>query len=363
MKTFALPDLGEGLQEAEVISWHVSVGDRVVADQPLLSVETDKAVVDVPAPWSGTVLKLHARRGTMVATGAPLADIDTEDDQDDAGAIVGELPTPAAPEEDSEPRPSAPRSARIKAVPAARQLARALGVELSRIVGTGPGGTITREDVELAQATAGKWEPLRGVRRAMALNMTQAHAEVATTSVTDEALLQNWPPNERVTMRLVRAMIAACKQVPALNAWYDSRRVARLVHSKIDIGMAMNTEEGLFVPVLRDIGGRQRDEIQRDFEQLKMGVINRSVAPQELRNATITLSNFGMVGGRHAVLVIMPPQVAILGAGRITQEPRIVDGRIRPCPILPLSLTFDHRAVTGIEATRFLMSAIADLEN
>ncbi len=361
MKTFTLPDLGEGLQEAEVISWHASVGDRVIADQPLLSVETDKAVVDVPAPWSGTVSKLHARPGSVVATGAPLADIETNGTQDDVGAIVGALPEAPPVKQDKYLQPAF-QPQRTKVVPAARQLARTLGIELSEITGTGPGGTITREDVARAQPAAGAWEPLRGVRRAMARNMTQAHAEVATTNVTDEALLLNWSSDERVTMRLVHAMVAACGQVPALNAWYDAQRTARLMHSHIDLGMAMNTEEGLFVPVLRDVGNRSLDDIRNDFEHLKASVIDRTVAPRALRNPTITLSNFGMVGGRHAVLVTMPPQVAILGAGRITEEPRVIDGQIRPCRVVPLSLTFDHRAVTGVEATRFLMAVISDLE-
>ena len=362
MKTFALPDLGEGLQDAEVISWHVSVGDRVIADQPLLSVETDKAVVDVPAPWSGTVVKLHARPGAVVATGAPLADIETERSQADAGAIVGALPQPTPGKHEAH-RQAGERSLRVKAVPAVRQLARSLGIDLAGISGSGPEGAITRADVELAHASASPWEPLRGVRRAMARNMARAHAEVATTNVTDEAMVPHWPSDERITMRLVRAIVAACKQVPALNVWYDGERAARLVHAHVDLGMAMNTAEGLFVPVLRDAGGRALDDVHKDFERLKADVIERTALPEDLKDPTITLSNFGMAGGRHAVLVVMPPQVAILGAGRITHEPRIVDGQMKACRVLPLSLTFDHRAVTGVEATRFLMAVIEDLEN
>jgi pyruvate dehydrogenase E2 component (dihydrolipoamide acetyltransferase) len=366
MKTFTLPDLGEGLQDAEIVSWHVSAGDRVVADQPLVAVETEKAVVEVPAPWSGTVAKLRARPGDVVRIGGPLADFDTEAETQDAGAVVGELPKATESEAGVKPTPrmAATRASMVKAAPAIRALAKERGVDLAEIEGTGPEGAITSADIERAAGTqaAGPWEPLRGVRRAMARNMSQAHAEIASTSVTDEANISSWREGEDVTARLVRAMVIACKAEPALNAWYDSKKEARRLHERIDLGIAMNTEDGLFVPVLRDAGNRQEVDLRAGLEAMKKDVSARSVPPEELKGQTITLSNFGMIGGRHAALVVMPPQVAIVGAGRITQEPRVVDGEIGIARVLPLSLTFDHRAVTGAEATRFLMAMIKELE-
>jgi len=364
MKTFTLPDLGEGLADAEVISWHVLTGDRVVADQPLVVVETEKAVVEVPAPWSGTVVKLHANPGDIIKIGAPLADIDSEGDSRDSGAVVGTLPkevkNAARAETASEARQS---GTKVTAAPAVRKLACELGVDLASISGSGPGGAITRKDVEAAiGGSVDGYKPLRGFRRAMARNMAQAHAQVATTNVTDEANIAHWRENEDATIRLVRALVAACSAEPALNAWYDGTREARLLHKTIDIGIAMNTEDGLFVPVLRDAGSRTLDDLRAGLDTIKKDVATRIVPPEELRGQTITLSNFGMIGGRHATLVVLPPQVAILGAGRMTDEPRIADGEIRPCRILPLSLTFDHRAVIGAEATRFLMHIIKDLE-
>lgn len=364
MKTFTLPDLGEGLADAEIVSWHVAIGDRVVADQPLVAVETEKAVVEVPAPWSGTIAKLHANPGDIVKIGAPLADFDGEGAGEDPGAVVGELPKAEqrAAEITAVPATTAAKGG-AKAAPAVRKLARERGVDLEGITGTGPAGAITRADVEAAgEAAAETYEPLRGVRRTMARNMGRAHAEVATTNVTDEANIAHWTSGEDVTMRLVRAVVAACKSEPALNAWYDGKNEARLVHSHIDLGIAMNTDEGLFVPVLRDAGNRAKADLRAGLEAMKRDIRARSVPPEELRGQTISLSNFGMIGGRHAALVVMPPQVAILGAGRITKEPRIVDNEIKPCRVLPLSLTFDHRAVAGAEATRFLMATIADLE-
>jgi 2-oxoisovalerate dehydrogenase E2 component (dihydrolipoyl transacylase) len=367
MKTFTLPDLGEGLQDAEIVSWYVSAGDRIVADQPLVAVETEKAVVEVPAPWSGTVAKLHAQPGDVVKIGAPLAEFDTEGKTDDAGTVVGTLPRTAESEAGIKPTPrvEATKARTVKAAPAVRALAKERGVDLAGLKGTGPAGAITSADVERAAGTEaeGPWEPLRGVRRAMARNMSQAHAEIASTTVTDEANIGTWPEGENVTARLVRAMVAACKAEPALNAWYDSRKEERLLHRRIDLGIAMNTEDGLFVPVLRDAGNRQEIDLRAGLEAMKQDVGARAVPPEQLKRQTITLSNFGMMGGRHAALVVMPLQVAIVGAGRITREARVVDNIIGVARVLPLSLTFDHRAVTGAEATRFLMAMIKDLES
>lgn len=357
MKTFTLPDLGEGLADAEIVSWHVSEGGHIVADQPLVAVETEKAVVEVPAPWSGTILKLRAHPGDVVKIGGPLADFDIEGRAEGSGAVVGELP-----KAEKKAVGAVPASG-VKAAPAVRKLVQELGIDLASITGTGPGGAITCKDVEAAGGAMEGYEPLRGVRRAMARNMTQAHAEVATTNVTEEANISNWPAGEDVTARLVRAIIAACMAEPALNAWYNGKREARLLHATIDLGIAMNTEDGLFVPVLRNVGNRDPGDLRKGLEAMKADIAARSVPPADLRGQTITLSNFGMMGGRYAALVVMPPQVAILGAGRITDEARVVDGEIRACRVMPLSLTFDHRAVTGAEATRFLMSTVKDLED
>lgn len=365
MKTFNLPDLGEGLADAEIVSWHVSEGARVVADQPLVSVETQKAVVEVPAPWSGVVAKLHAAPGDVVKIGGPLADIDVEGASEDAGAVVGSLPkatgTGQAAKSDATARPPS-SSGRVKAAPAVRKLAGDLGVDLEKLVGTGPDGAITRKDVEAAGGAGEVYEPLRGVRRAMARNMAQAHAEVATTNVTDVADITHWRKGEDVTVRLVRAMVAACGAEPALNAWYDGKREARRLHEKVDLGIAVNTEDGLFVPVLRDAGNRTEKDLRAGLDAMRKDIAARTIPPQELRGQTITLSNFGMMGGRHATLVVLPPQVAILGAGRIAEEARVVDGKVVPGRLMPLSLTFDHRAVTGAEATRFLMCVVRSLE-
>ncbi len=361
MRTFNLPDLGEGLADAEIVSWHVTEGSRVVADQPLVSVETEKAVVEVPSPWSGVLIKCHAAPGDVVETGSALADIDAEGSTVDSGAIVGQLPNTA--KQPATARSPTPQTVHAKATPAVRKLATDLGIDLAALKGTGPQGTITRKDVEEASGNASDgYEPLRGVRRAMARNMADAHAQVATTSVTELADVSAWPVGEDITIRLVRAMISACKAAPALNAWYDAKRNARRLHQNIDLGMAVNTEDGLFVPVLRNAGNRSEKDLRKGLEAMRRDIAARTIPPSELRGQTITLSNFGMIGGRHAALIVMPPQVAILGAGRIVEEARVRSGRIAAGRVLPLSLTFDHRAVTGAEAASFLMCVMKDLE-
>ena len=362
MSIFALPDLGEGLQEAELVAWHVGEGDHVVADQPLVSVETEKAVVEVPSPQPGKIARLYAQPGERVKVGAALVEFE-EGPRTDSGTIVGELaPAPAPSARAAEP---VPEGHAVKAAPAVRALAQRLGVDLAKVAASGPGGAVTSADVERAaraQTVAGPAEPLAGVRRAMAVNMARSHAEIVPATVSDEADIEVWPPKTDVTIRLIRAVIAGCAASPGLNAWYDGRNVERRLLKQIDLGLAVDTEDGLFVPVLRNIGGRDAADLRRGIEAMKKDLRARTVPIAELRGQTITLSNFGMFAGRFAALVIVPPQVAILGAGRITPRAAVADGNVVAHRILPLSLTFDHRAVTGGEAARFLKAALEELE-
>ena len=362
MSVFALPDLGEGLQEAELVAWHVAEGDHVVADQPLVSVETEKAVVEVPSPQSGKIARLCAQPGDLLKVGAALVEFD-EGPRADTGTVVGELAAAAPPP----PRAAEAAAAgmAVKATPAVRALAQRLGVDLQLVAASGPGGAVTSADVERAARAlteAGPAEPLSGVRRAMAVNMTRSHAEIVPATVCDEADIEAWPPGSDTTIRLVRAVVAGCTAVPELNAWYDGRTMERRLLKEINLGLAVDTGDGLFVPVLRNVGGRDAADLRRGIEAMKKDVRARTVPVAELRGQTITLSNFGMFGGRFAALVIVPPQVAILGAGRIAPHPVVADGKLGAHRLLPLSLTFDHRAVTGGEAARFLKAAIEELE-
>lgn len=354
MTVFTLPDLGEGLQDAEIVTWHVSKGDHVVADQPLVSVETDKAVVEIPAPNSGTIARVIAAEGDIIKIGAPLVDIETGRAQD-TGAIVGQLDETPEPGPVAGPRPGPHAAGR--ATPAVRQLAREKGVDLMTISGTGPGGAILTRDVEAAAAgIAG--EELHGVRRAMARSMTRSHAVVVPATVTDNVDISAWPEDENPTPRLIAALVAASRKEPALNAWFDGHR--RQLHDHVDLALAVDTADGLFTPVLR--GVQDVSGIEAQIERAKRTVQERSIAVEDMQHATITLSNFGPIGGAFAALVVTPPQVAILGAGRICEQYGVVDAQPVCRRILPLSLTFDHRVVTGGEAARFLVALRENLE-
>jgi pyruvate dehydrogenase E2 component (dihydrolipoamide acetyltransferase) len=367
MSAFALPDLGEGLQEAEIVAWHVSAGDHVVPDQPLVSVETEKAVVEVPSPRAGRVARLCAAVGDRVPVGGALVEFE-DAAHPDSGTVVGAL-EPGAPAT-AVPAAPPPPAATGRALPAARRLAARLGLDLARIAPTGPGGAVTVADVEAAARATGPGggsqpaaEPLQGVRRAMAQAMARSGAEVVPATVADDADVEAWAtPEADVTVRLIRAVAAGCAAAPALNAWYDGAAMSRRLHRRVDLGLAVDSADGLFAPVIRDAGGRDAAGLRREIDRLKAAVAARQLALAELRDPSITLSNVGTLAGRYLALVVVPPQVAILGAGRI--RPRVVaaGGQAAVRRLLPLSLTFDHRAASGGEAARFLAAAIADLE-
>ncbi len=365
MKTFNLPDLGEGLSEVEIVNWHVSEGDNVVADQPLVSVETDKAVVEVPSPYSGRLVALHGKPGDIVPIGHKLAEFDDGVSQVDRGTVVGVMPPPDAAVGQAPDRERV-GGARVKAIPAVRALARKLGVDLIAVDSTGPDGQITADDVKRhahAMSAVGPPEPLHGVRRAMAHKMQQSHAEIVPASIHDEADVESWIESGDPTVRLIRAIVAGCKASPVLNAWFNAQDMTLRMVKDVDLGIAISTDDGLFVAVMRDVGNRDDADLRDGLNTLKKDVQARSIPLEEMRGATITLSNYGVFGvGRSANLVVVPPQVAIIGAGNI--EPRIVVAEGRPAVrrTLPLSLTFDHRVATGVEAARFLKAMISELE-
>ena len=356
MSVFHLPDLGEGLQEAEIVTWHVGEGDHVVADQPLVSVETDKAVIEVPSPTSGTVSRLLVDTGDIVPVGEALVEFRSESDAD-LGAIVGEFKSADIKEKPVPTKPRAESSTRFKASPAVRKLAAEREIDLATVIGTGPDGTIQSGDV--LTATGGGSEALHGPRRAMAQVMERSRSSVVPATVMDHADISAWSKDQDPTLRLVRAIAAACTAEPVLNAWFDG--VRRQLHAHVDLAVAVDTPDGLFTPVLRGVDNPR--DLAHELATLKASVHDRSITLEAMRNATISLSNFGMIGGEYAVLVVSPPQVAILGAGRISSRIALEDGRPLEKRILPLSLSFDHRAVTGGEAARFMVAVRTDLEN
>lgn len=418
MKIFNLPDLGEGLPDAEIIEWHVAEGDEVKLDEALVSMETAKAVVEVPSPYTGKISKLFGQAGDVIETGKPLAGFeiegkagDSEEDSDsnaatqeetttqtgqtdeaitqptktsdDAGTVVGRMEASDTVVSDNLATVSG-----VKVTPAVRALAHKLKVNLATVAPSGKGGVVTRADVEnaannpqapfgttgqtaasarpaaspvRAKPPTGEWEPIRGTRRTMARVMAESHAQVVPTSLMDDADVHRWSFGQDMTVRLLRSIWAGAQAEPGLNAWYDAAQNMRMIHKGMDVGMAVDTPDGLFAAALRNVHAGSAEDIRNALTRLKHNVENRSIPPADLKNYTIMLSNFGMFAGRYATPVITPPCVSIIAAGKARNEVVPVLGGFEVHRIIPLSLTFDHRACTGGEAARFLRAMIDDL--
>ena len=492
-QSFHLPDLGEGLPDATIVEWFVKVGDTIKLDEPLVSMETAKAVVEVPSPFSGKVLSLAGGDGDVIVTGSVLAEFEIDPSlpqraagqdtghhhgppptksvgstapdnhakvvaSDDGGAI-SDAGTPApkgeagtkteAVREDSGTVVGAMQSSDavrseqavavggIKAMPAVRAQARKLGVDLSRVRGSGADGVVTMDDVKRAAAdgsaksgaagstrdtfpvhggsdrsqaasvgaapgreafpvhggsdrshsasapnqgrtqlsasgkpmrtqspsvsASGQPEQLKGVRRNMARVMADAHAKVVPTTLSDDADIHAWTPGNDLTGRLVRAIVRAAQAVPALNAWFDGDKLMRTLHPHVDIGIAVDTDDGLFVPALRNADMLDARGVREGINRLRLQVEDRSIPASELSGYTISLSNFGMFAGRYATPIVVPPTVAIVAAGRGRHQITPVIGGFESHKVIPLSVTFDHRACTGGEAARFLKAMLDDL--
>jgi pyruvate dehydrogenase E2 component (dihydrolipoamide acetyltransferase) len=373
MKIFRLPDLGEGLPDAEIVEWHVKPGDEVSAGQTLVTVETAKAMIDIPSPQAGRITRLYGKENDVIETGKPLLAFGeggqqtgaaTEPRGEDSGTVVGEMESTEATI--AEEAIGLHHSAiTVTATPAVRALAHRMEVELSMVTPSGRDGLILADDVRRVArilAEQGPLQPLRGVRRAMARNMAQAHAEVAPATLVDDADITDINSTADITPRLIRALIAGCKAEPSLNAWYDSHANGRRVLERVHLGLAVDAPQGLFVAVLPDIQDNDDDAIVERLATLKDKINNRTIKPAELRGYSITLSNYGAIAGRYASPVVLPPTVSILGAGKSRDEVVPRQGEMVIRHILPLALTFDHRAVTGGEAARFLKAVISDLQ-
>lgn len=368
MPYFTLPDLGEGLQEAEVVEWHVKEGDTVKVDDLLLSVETAKAIVDIPAPKEGKVATLFVQKGDLIHTGEPLLAFEGEEGSG-SQTVVGNLQS----KEDSGTDADNPDqfvvgavagSPAIQTTPAIRSLALHLGVALEQLHGSGPGGTITIEDVQQQASlkqSHGDSTPLKGVARSMAKAMAAAGQQVVPVSLFDQVSVRHWPEDTDITLRLIRAIVAGCHAEPAVNAWFDGERLSMRIVEKVDLGIAVDTPDGLFVPVLRDVANREPAGLRDGLNHLRRDVEQRKIPAKELQGATLTLSNFGTLGGRFATPVVVPPQVAIVGAGKRFTQPGIKEGELFEDVQLPISLTFDHRALNGGQAARFLAAMLAEL--
>ncbi|MFW0056132.1 MAG: dihydrolipoamide acetyltransferase family protein [Coxiella endosymbiont of Dermacentor silvarum] len=378
MKVFKLPDLGEGLPDAVIREWYVKEGDEVIVDQPLVAMETAKALVDVPSPLSDKIEKLFGEVGDIVKTGHPLVgfkeEAEKETPKNDAGTVVGTI-------ESSETilkevatgikvQKSEERKKIAKATPLVRMLAKQLKVDLSTIKPQGK--MITTEEVkqfaQLYKTSSNKGQkskteltPLSNVRRAMVLSMTQSHRNIVPVSLMDDVDIHAWKGQQDISIRLIRAISQACIEIPIMNAHFDSDKMSYRIKERINIGVAVDTPHGLYVPVLKDVVHRSNNELRQQIDYFKGMAHTRSLSSEDLRGATIMLSNFGIFAGRYANPILLPPIFTIVGVGRIREQVVPVNGWPSIHRMLPLSVTSDHRFITGGEIARFLKVLIDSL--
>ncbi|MGH2554729.1 MAG: dihydrolipoamide acetyltransferase family protein [Actinomycetota bacterium] len=416
VREFLLPDLGEGLEDAEVVTWHVAEGDGVELNQTLVEVNTAKAMVEIPAPWEGVVEKLHASEGDVVKVGEPLVSIRVEDaaatsDAPEASTGEGSLATDdstrpkrravlvgyGVEEEGTALGPAAARPARpapagrrgpVPASPPVRRLARELGVDLSSVTGTGTGGRVTREDVQNAaeQGEGARVAPVaaagegvrriavKGTRRLIAEKMARAAREVpqVTTFLTvDATALQAFREElsggsgRRITPLpiVVRALVEVCREHPKLNSSFDAERREILVYERCHVGIATDTEQGLLVPVVREAGSLGLVALSEEIARLTEAARSGKATPQELVGSTITVTNVGTFGAEFGTPIVNHPEAAILALGVVESRALVVDGEVQARPAVTLSLSFDHRVLDGAEAGRAMKALKSFLES
>jgi pyruvate/2-oxoglutarate dehydrogenase complex dihydrolipoamide acyltransferase (E2) component len=348
---FKLPDLGEGLTEGEVARWLVVEGQEIAEDDPLVEIQTDKATVEVPSPAAGVVARILVPEGEIVAVGTVLVVIGGE-------AEVAEDPTTPAPAVADEGAAD-----RVRATPLVRKIAQELGVDLPGVRPTGSGGRITEEDVRRAaparDAEDGRREPLRGVRRVIAEHMARAHREVPPVTWVEECDFDAIDMDQ-VVATVVKACAKALQAFPELNARLDGDDIVYL--DRYDIGVAVQTEQGLMVPVVRGCDAAAVDEIDLEVRRLAEGAREGTLKPEDLRGSTFTVTSAGKLAGLFSTPIVNHPEVAILSIGRIAPRPVVRGEEVVVRRSGTIALTFDHRVVDGARAAEFGLAVIKAIE-
>jgi pyruvate dehydrogenase E2 component (dihydrolipoamide acetyltransferase) len=405
---FKFPDIGEGLTEGEIVRWLVKEGDEIKEGQPLVEVETDKALAEIPSPKTGVILKILAKEKEIVKVGQVIVIFGEKGEALAAPppkpsvGVVGEL------EEAPEETPSAAVKAgpvqpafvsdHALAAPAVRALAKELGVDINRVKGTGPEGRVLEKDIR--QATEAKTKPpvevkevkkvkkydlygyvdripLRGVRRSIAKAMVKSKYTAPHVTAMDEAdVTELWQLREKekkvaekkgikltILPFIIKAVIAGLTEHPYLNATLDDDNEEIILKKYFNIGVATDTPEGLMVPVVKEAKDKSILQLAEELTRLAEKARNRTIDLADLKGGTFTISNYGALGGIYGTPIINHPEVAILGVGKIKEAPVVRDGKIEVRKILYLALSFDHRVVDGAEAARFLNTVIARLED
>ena len=423
---FNFPDLGEGLEEGTILEWYVKEGDKVKVGDPLVQMETDKVVADIPSPKNGVVATLHGKPGDLIQVGAPLAEIEVESsgnistgatadpavatpestrepiaEGEDAAAVVGTMEVAgndgllAASNEGAIATRTGDKSDRkALATPVARALAKEMGIDINEVPGSGPSGRVKREDIlqfgsgfvpqprptgatENNAAEDVTYLPLTQIRKTIARNMLHAKHNAAHMSVFEEveisalqAVIAKYKPiyaerGVKLTYLpfIVKAVAQALKHHPQLNSQIDAENNRMMVRNRRHIAIAVDAPDGLVVPVIRDADRISIFNIASQIGTLAEKARNRKLTLEEMREGSFSITSFGSIGGIYATPVINYPQAGILGIGRIMKTPIVKEDEIVIGNIMPLSLTVDHRIVDGGETTRFLARVMGYLSD
>ena len=390
---FKFPDVGEGITEGRIKTWLVRVGDKIDEDDSMAQVETDKAIVDMPSPVEGKVKEILVPEGEKVQVGEVMIIIDDgeEGGPSESESASSKIQEPVKDVEISKQKP-APKG-KVFALPKVRKLAKELKVDINTISGTGPKGRIIEDDVRNASEGPKKIEekppknekkfvmkmnydfyghisyrPYKGLREVIGKRMetskfTIPHAaameEIDVTELWDLRKgmnLEMKENGERLTFMpfIIKATQKSLMKHPSLNATLDEENEDIIIKEYYNIGVASDTDDGLIVPVVKRVETKGLSEIQKDMDTLIKQSRDRTIDLADLRGGTFTISNYGAVGGIYGVPVINFPEAAILGIGRIREEPRIVDGKIVPRKVMGIVVSFDHRIIDGAEVARFM---------
>ena len=390
---FKLPDIGEGITEGEILKWMAKEGDQIVEDQPLVEVMTDKVNVQIPSPRSGRVLKVLAKEGDMAKVGETIMVID-----DGTGGITPvptSTATAPAPTASQAPQavPAGPPGAGALATPATRRLARELGVDISKVRGTGPSGRVTDDDVKMAasgpkhvqvhrpgpseQNPREELVPLRGIRKTIAERMQKSLLSSAQVTHVDEADM-----TELVLLReafkgsaekrgvrltylpfIIKALVPALKEFPYVNSSLDEQGGNIVLKKYYNVGIATDTPQGLVVPVVKDVDSKDIFELAGEIEKLADRARKGTLSLDEVKGSTFTITNVGAIGGLFATPIVNLPEVAIMGLHKISKRPVVREGKVEVRDMTYLSLSFDHRVVDGAYAARFTSRVIETIQD
>ena len=354
---FKLPDLGEGLTEGEVARWLVEVGQEIAEDDPLVEIATDKTTVEIPSPAAGIVSSILVAAGEVVPVGTVLVVIGGDDGSSNSLLLEEKVPAETTK---TEPSNRLLQGEKVRATPLIRRLAGELGVDLAAVTGSGPQGRITEQDVRAAASPSeGRRESLHGVRRQMFEHLTRAHREIPAVTWVEECDFSHVDLKLLVPL-VLKAVAESLREFPELNAHVEDGELVLL--DRYDIGIAVQTDQGLVVPVVRECDRRPLDVLDAEVRRLAEAAQAGKLAPEELRGGTFTVTSAGRAGGLLVTPLVNHPEVAILGIHRIDDRPVVRDGEVVARRMGNVSVTFDHRVIDGKRAADFGLAVIAQLQ-